>query len=440
MRRRAALLLSFVAFLGLAAGAAAADGKLPTAEWKQIEADAEAALEKKSVDPLREVLDRAVKDQSVRCLKLLEKIASLPDSDWALSSCTRSAQALDGKDVRKELRKDATGTKNPKVRAALCPALRAKDAEDVPVLIKLVADPSEDVAIPAIRALADAKVEAAVEPLIAAMEKQDTARGSVWEELHLSLSDLLGRKLGSGGEFRVRWNALKPKGGMKAIDGPDDPKPADAAPEPTGKPGAPHSVELFGREVACTRVVFILDVSGSMTEVDDPELALPAETKARTPAKDEADPRSRIERVKREFKKVLKAMPKTTKVNLITFSTSVRLWKGGNPPVLHALDDATREEAMKYVDTFRAEGTTVTDEALARAFEIEGARCFYLLSDGEPTKDGTTRIPTEVILKLIEEKNATRKVRIHTLGFKGADQDFMKTVAKATGGEYSDIK
>ena len=112
---------------------------------------------------------------------------------------------------------------------------------------------------------------------------------------------------------------------------------------------------------------------------------------------------------------------------------------GGTPKRARALSFQALISA-RTVDSFSAEGTTVTDEALARAFDVEGARCFYLLSDGKPTKDGTNRIPTETILKLIAEKNGTKKVRIHTLGFKGADQEFMKAVAAATGGEYSDIK
>ena len=433
MKRRIALALSLVL---LFAPLAFAD-KLAPAEWKKIEQDADAAIEKKNAEGLKDVLDRAAKDQSVRALHLIEKIAQANGA--VLSACAKAADSLDDKKVRAELRKDAVNSKvfPPGVRSALAGALHGADADDAPVLVKLVSDSSEDVAIPAIRALVVAKQESSVEPLVAAMEKLEGQRNPVWEELRYGLADLLGRKLGSGGEYRTRWNALKAKGGFKAIGGPDDPPPPEKAEAPKG---APKTVELFGQEVACTRVVFILDVSGSMTEVDDPTIEVPPETTGKDTMAGEPDPRSRIARAKRELKKVLKGLPKTAKVNLISFSTSVRLWKGGYPPTLHALDDATREEAMKFVDSFQAEGTTVTDEALTRAFDVEGARCFYLLSDGEPTKDGTTRIPTETILKLIEEKNASRHVRIHTLGFKGADVDFMKAVAHATGGEYADIK
>lgn len=433
--RRVLLVVGLGLGLALALARTARADRLSSAEWKEIEGATEQALAKNDKDALKDALERATKDQSVRALRLVEKVAQA--SEPSLAACSKAAAALDDKAARKELRKDVANAKAPpRVRAMLAAALHASDKEDEAVLAKLVLDPSEDVTIPAIRELASAKLDSAVEPLVLAMEKQDGARGPAWEELRYALADLLARKLGSGAEYRARWNALKAKGGLKAIGGPDDPAPPKAEPAK----GAPRTVELFGQEVACTRVVFILDVSGSMTEVDDPTIELPPETKSREPKKGEVDPRSRIERAKRELKKVLKGLPKTAKVNLIAFSTAVRLWRSGNPPVLHQLDDATREDAMKFVDTFSAEGTTVTDEALARAFDVEGAHCFYLLSDGEPTKDGTNRIPTDTILNLIAERNASRHVRIHTLGFKGADPEFMKAVASATGGEYSDIK
>lgn len=416
---------------------------LSGAEWKKVEADAAQALDKSDQDALRDAIDRASKDQSVRALRLLMKIAAA--SEPAVTACTKACSALEDKNARKELRKEVLVTKHPaRVRIMLASALHGKDAEETPILVKLVTDPSEEVAVPAIRALAEAKAESAVDPLIAAMEKQDAAKGATWEELRYALADLLGQKLASGAEYKSRWAALKAKGGLKAVGTPEDPTP-DTAKQETGKGhGTPKTVELFGREVACTRIVFILDTSGSMTAVDDPNLELPKDpgTQGKDPKKPEGGPdaRSRMERAKRELKKVIKGLPKAAKINIVTYGTFVRIWKAGAPPVLHQLEDATREDAMKFVDTLSADATTVTDEALAKAFEVEGARCFYLLSDGMPTRDGTTPIPTEVILKLIADKNATKKVRIHTLGFVGADRDFMKAVAAATGGEYSDIK
>ncbi|HBP21260.1 MAG TPA: hypothetical protein DEA08_26165, partial [Planctomycetes bacterium] len=112
---------------------------------------------------------------------------------------------------------------------------------------------------------------------------------------------------------------------------------------------------------------------------------------------------------------------------------------GDTPPQLHELTDKNRKEAMDFVDSFKAAGVTATDTALRRAFEVEGARCFYLLSDGTATHDGTTQVPTSEILAVLDEFEA-RHVTVHTLGFKGADVEMMKAVAEKGAGKYSDIK
>ena len=44
------------------------------------------------------------------------------------------------------------------------------------------------------------------------------------------------------------------------------------------------------------------------------------------------------------------------------------------------------------------------------------------------------------ILRQVDEKNGDRHVTIHTLGFVGADREFMQSLAQHTGGKYSDIK
>ena len=83
---------------------------------------------------------------------------------------------------------------------------------------------------------------------------------------------------------------------------------------------------------------------------------------------------------------------------------------------------------------------TVTHHALRDAFAVEGARCFYLLSDGFATANGTDPIPTSEILGVIDSEGAGRHVTIHTMGFEGADRAMMRAVADHTGGRYSDIR
>jgi hypothetical protein len=152
--------------------------------------------------------------------------------------------------------------------------------------------------------------------------------------------------------------------------------------------------------------------------------------------------KTRLQRAQRQLKNVLKRLPANFKVNIVAYSGHVKIWRGSEGdkgPSLHVLNDANRKAACDFVDQFRADGVTATDTALLRGYEVEGARCFYLLSDGFATHDGRTPVPTEEILGVIEDYK-DRHVIIHTLGFRGADVDMMQQVAKATGGKYSDIK
>ncbi|RMG08516.1 MAG: hypothetical protein D6731_21775, partial [Planctomycetota bacterium] len=152
--------------------------------------------------------------------------------------------------------------------------------------------------------------------------------------------------------------------------------------------------------------------------------------------------KTRLERAQRQLKKVIRRLPAGYKINIVAYSSRTKLWRAGEgdePPQLHALTKANRDAACAFVDGFRADGVTATDAALRRAFSVDGARCFYLLSDGFATADGKTKIPTEDILAVIDEYGKDRRVTIHTLGFRGADVEMMKAVAEHTGGEYSDI-
>ena len=119
--------------------------------------------------------------------------------------------------------------------------------------------------------------------------------------------------------------------------------------------------------------------------------------------------------------------------------SSSSLPDGGSAP--RAVSNAkNRQSAAKFVDDFQANGVTATDDALERAYDVAGARCFYLLSDGFATQDGTTRINTEEILAVIDQYGKGRHVTVHTMGFEGADRDMMQKVAEHTGGRYSDIR
>lgn len=250
------------------------------------------------------------------------------------------------------------------------------------------------------------------------------------------LGELMGKMLDAGADYRSFWSSLKDSGGLGKVSEADRERVTTGD---YGEESGGTAVRLFGSEIACHRIVFVLDVSGSMLTIDPGDGEGDADMGSTTGEEEKGKPdrRYRIERAKRELKRVIKALPESTQINIVAYSSVARIWK---PKGLHKLTAKAKTEAVSFVDGFRAEGVTATDEALRRAFRVEGARCFYLLSDGKPSLGEGNDIPPSQIYSLVEEENKLLKIRIYTLGFRGADQSFMQELAKRTGGTYRDIR
>jgi len=375
---------------------------------------------------------------------LVRVVERAPDGSDCPSSLRVAAQTMDGRGVQDAVKKTATKSRSVGIRRQL--VLHVGALQDWPTLIELIGDADEQVASTAVWKLVDGKVEAAIDPLIALMERLDRNHEGIWDVLRNGLAKLLGMRLESGVEYRSRWQVVKQGGGLTSVT-PAAPEPVET--NPTG--GALTSgVRLFGRPIECTRIVFILDVSGSMVAIDPEAQDAPEDGTTVRGGGESQGPRqptgkTRLERAKRELQSVLSNLPETTKINIVGYSSphAVQMWKreeSGGAPQVHAMTAANKREACEFVEHFQANGTTATDLALASAFDVEGARCFYLLSDGFATHDGTTPVETADILAVIDEKGKDRHVTVHTLGFRGADKEMMMALARHTGGKYSDIR
>ena len=184
---------------------------------------------------------------------------------------------------------------------------------------------------------------------------------------------------------------------------------------------------FFGREITSKRVMFVLDVSGSMMEGSPP----------------------RINLVKEELKKVIEKLSSETKFNIIAFGSKVLVW---SKKKMVQATDAAKKKAKKFVDSFEASGLTHTDEALKAAFAVKDVDTIYLLSDGAPYRaehgESLSISFIESILEWTAKANRFRRIRIHTLGFEEiAEQqggqicvDFLKRLAKDSGGKFTNIK
>ncbi len=183
----------------------------------------------------------------------------------------------------------------------------------------------------------------------------------------------------------------------------------------------------YGMSVHSDRVVFIVDVSGSMN----------------WPWR--RDPK-RIEVARRQLTRVVREMNKKTLFNLIVYSDKVRMWQ--KKEVEATAGNVAK--ALKWVGRtlVKPEGDTHTHAALKAAFAHNPEfDTIYLLSDGNPS-DGD-HVCAEGILAQVSVWNRHRRAAIHTIGLTLENLDrgmpiiaerpremkaFMNDLARLTGG------
>lgn len=432
------------ALLLLLAGDSDGAPRLSKKEIKKLKISIAKAMQDDDWETVRSGLDKLSSANNKKTWKLIAKVVSKAPRRYEhdmLMVVRKAAQTMSDKGVQRELPRTLRSSRSRVVKKALIIHLANK--KQWKPLIPVIKDKDEQVAALAVYKLAAAQVEEAVEPMIAAFEKLEKTRAGIWDVLRNQLGKLLGGRSSTAIEYRSRWEIVKEKGGLSKVAPPKDAPPSRGAMR--------SGVRLFGRDIDCTRVVFILDVSGSMSAIDpdqhdyDDEDLTTSVRKKRGPGsglKKKRLGKTRLQRAQKALKRVIKNLPARYKINIVAYSSRVKIWRandGDNPPKLHDLNAKNRADACKFVDSFKADGVTATDTALLRAYEVDGARCFYLLSDGFATHDGTTPVPTDEILDVLK-KHKDRHVAVHTMGFKGADRAMMKAVAKASNGKYSDIK
>ncbi len=181
---------------------------------------------------------------------------------------------------------------------------------------------------------------------------------------------------------------------------------------------------LYG-EIASERVVFLLDVSGSMlasTQVDDTRIAI----------------------AKKQLKRVLEGgLTTTSKFTIVAFSDELKVLA----PRLIKAKGANLRKAIDFVDKLEAGGETNSHGALEKAFADREVDTIYLLSDGSPTAGKETSL--KLIADAVSQWNRYRGVRIHCIGFfagiapnqdEARASEFLRILAKYNFGRYIEIR
>lgn len=286
-------------------------------------------------------------------------------------------------------------------------------------LHEMLRDPERNVRIEALQSTGNLRQRESIPVLI---QRLGVERGRIHQRVATILRLFTGLDLGSQ---PVAWQRWWDKEG-EAFPLPTYEEALKAEQERDEKRSKDRSrATFYGLQVVSDRVVFVLDVSGSMER--------PARGRGDRTSSNPRGSSTRLAVAQEEIRRVLTAFPNGNWFNLIFFAGGIQSWLDE----LEEMDDDTREEAIEYLYRQRAGGGTAIYDALERAFEDEQIDTIYLLSDGDPSA-GKIIDPGRIRFE-VQRWNAIRKVQINTISIGQASQ-LLRWLAQDTGGEYVEVR
>jgi len=361
----------------------------------------------------------AVKDWATRA-ECYEILGHTP-TDWALDMLLAAVQDKES---------------DPRALTSAVDGLSGRDpAKAVPVLAAKLEDVRWSVRVAVVAALENTPSKEGVDAIVKRMVKED---GRLRDDCARALRALTGQDIPANAEmWRVWWATNREKWTGKPKVKENDPFAGLDAPKPTAAEDPSKRTGFFGLEIESKRVVFVIDVSGSMNEPiggHGPDAKL-----------------SKAVVAKRELKQAIQGLADDAVFDIIFFASSIRVWKTD----MQKADVKTRQEAEAFVEAADIVGATSTYDALEQAFMLgdvgKGKKreldptgdarvdTIVLLSDGKPTSGRQT--DPEAIRRAVKDWNKARRIVIHAIALgvdqkDGADPKFMKGLADDTGGTY----
>jgi HEAT repeat protein len=366
------------------------------------------ALDTKQPDVLRACLEALAALKTPEAAAKVLAIHGSSKDPVLLHEAVRALGSMGGPGARTALLSAASHA-DFRVRLAAAEVLPACASGDGPMLAAvraLLQDAEPVVRRAAIAAAKGAMLDAVVPDLVDLLEKDPRLR--TLEAVRLALKKLCDRDFGHDASAWREW--LKTRG-----------DPATAA-------RAITFAQYYGVSVNSDRILFVVDVSGSMS----------------WPWRKEP---KRIDVARSELVRVLKEMPKGSLFNVILFSTKVRPWREAEVPA----DARNVQAAIAWAERNLKdpEGDTYVYDALEEAFSRNPQfDTIFLLSDGQPSH-GPYASP-EGILACVKVWNRYRGAVVNTVGLTLESLDrgmpnlaedlrlmkmFVQSLAAGTGGE-----
>ncbi len=411
-----------------------------------------------ALDCIRQIGEANSEDAAEALVDIMTKLDVLSEQVEAFDStaamtvfdaCTQALSAIDDEDAREFIYEELANRKSD-VRVKIVFVEVCKNYNDAPSTAAMIEalnakKQQEKVQLALCRAFGDMLCTQAVPALIDLVEEEEDDRNDLWVEAKLALTDITGEAFQAAEDYRSYWE-IRGSGFNPATDRGDA----------EGIGGTVTRSNLFGTEILSKKIVIIIDCSGSMhrkeplsrrelegTGIEDTDQDNSAgmcdDCGESHKGVNLPDERKRINRAKAELSRLVQSLEDDVVFNIINYSYEVTPWKDE----LVRATDKNKADALQYVDRLTDDSLTKTGDALQRAFEIsEEANTFYLISDGTPTGDdgyGLDQEGLNEILEMVADLNKFRKVRIHTIGFKGANKPFMENLADQNDGEYHTV-
>ncbi|MHC4472354.1 MAG: HEAT repeat domain-containing protein, partial [Planctomycetota bacterium] len=312
-----------------------------------------------------------------------------------------------------------------------------KDAETVKAIVPCLDHEVWVVQSAAADALAEIASKKAIRPLIEAIARTE---GRVQDDINEALKKLTGENYPPDYE---RWKQWYEEHRSELEE--EEAKPLAKGKKKKGEEGGSH---YYGIETRSKRIVYVIDISGSMNkEIRGGKTFTPEEGKKPLPSG------PKIEIAKSELKSAIRGLPDDAYFNIITFNQIVKRWE---KEMLKATQK-NKNKAYLFIRKLKAAGSTYTYGALKEAFRLAGMGArdasydslvdtIFLLSDGAPTDQSfpTAKLmDPAIILKAVKEWNQLRKVVIHAIAIDPqisgkAFIRFMRDLARQNGGQYTE--
>jgi hypothetical protein len=205
------------------------------------------------------------------------------------------------------------------------------------------------------------------------------------------------------------------------------------------------SETFYGLQTAGQRIVFVVDISGSMEGKNEGSLQDQATGMAVQAGGNAmgnfiggsvgsfvgaqtASEATKLGGAKRELIPAIQGLPAGSSFAVVTFGRDVKPWILGMAEV----NAKNQNIATALIKQLEANGDTPARHALEEAFNFRDATMVLFVSDGRPT-DGSARD----ILARVRALNNGRRVIVSAIGL-GGDQDeaFLGALAQENGGQY----